>query len=121
MFSSVIGIALVAGSLALDVFAVCVGVGVGGGVDRRAKVRIGFAFACSEVLMSVVGAVIGALAGKAVGNVAGYAGFCALIGVGVYTIVEAVRESEGSFDFSRGWGLVIASLSISIDSLGIGF
>jgi putative Mn2+ efflux pump MntP len=34
-----------------------------------------------------------------------------------------VRESERKepLDMSKGWGLLIASLSISLDSLGIGF
>jgi putative Mn2+ efflux pump MntP len=38
-------------------------------------------------------------------------------------IVESMRESTAhkSLDMSRGWGLLIASLSISLDSLGIGF
>ncbi len=121
MVSTGLRIALLAASLALDVFAVCVGVGVGGGIDRRGKVRIGIAFASAEVLMTVFGALLGALVGAAVGNLAAYVGFAALVGVGIYTIVEARREGEGSLDLSRGWGLLVASLSISLDSLGIGF
>jgi len=113
-------VALVALSLALDVFAVCVGIGVGG-VSTPSKVRIGAAFATAEVGMSLVGAAIGAAAGRAVGNAAAYIGFAALVGVGIYMIVESVRAEEENFDLSRGWGLFVASLSISLDSLGIGF
>ena len=36
-------------------------------------------------------------------------------------IYESMREGEQNFDLSRGTGLLIASLSISLDSLGIGF
>jgi putative Mn2+ efflux pump MntP len=38
-------------------------------------------------------------------------------------IYEARRGTEpgGSFDLSRGWGLLLGALSISLDSLGIGF
>jgi putative Mn2+ efflux pump MntP len=38
-------------------------------------------------------------------------------------IYESLRGTEegGSFDLSRGWGLVLGALSISLDSLGIGF
>ncbi len=38
-------------------------------------------------------------------------------------IFESIRESEDKapLDMSRGWGLFIAALSISLDSLGIGF
>jgi putative Mn2+ efflux pump MntP len=120
MLSAALRVALVAISLALDVFAVSVGVGMRG-ATRSAKVRIGASFAAAEVLMNLIGAGIGAIAGKAIGDVAAYIGFAALVGVGVYMIIESIRAEEESFDLSRGAGLLIASLSISLDSLGIGF
>ncbi|MBD5654577.1 MAG: manganese efflux pump [Candidatus Eremiobacteraeota bacterium] len=120
MLSSVLRVALVAFSLAFDVFAVSVGVGMRG-ASLRSKLRIGAAFATAEVGMNLIGAGIGAVAGKALGDVAGYIGFAALVGVGIYMIVESIRAEETNFDLSRGWGLMVASLSISLDSLGIGF
>jgi putative Mn2+ efflux pump MntP len=48
-------------------------------------------------------------------------GFAALVGVGAYMVYETIRETEGAFDLSRGFGLFLASLSISLDSLGVGF
>ncbi len=114
-------IAFVAGSLGLDVFAVCIGVGMRG-ADRALKLRIGIAFAVSEVSMTLIGAALGATAGKYFGDVAGYLGFGALICVGAYMVYEALRGgNEGGFDLSRGWGLLLGALSISLDSLGIGF
>jgi putative Mn2+ efflux pump MntP len=120
MLVSFLRVALIAVSLALDVFAVSVGVGIRG-VDRAAKVRIGAAFATAEVAMNCVGAGFGALLGRAIGQTAAYVGFAALVGVGIYMIYEATGEGEEAFDLSRGWGLFVASLSISLDSLGIGF
>ena len=120
MLSAVLRVALIAASLALDVFAVSVGVGIRG-VPTAAKIRIGAAFAAAEVLMNLVGAGIGAAAGRAIGDIAAYIGFAALAGVGIYMIVESIKAEEENFDLSRGWGLFIASLSISLDSLGIGF
>lgn len=120
MLSEFLRVTLVALSLALDVFAVSVGVGIRG-VSPRAKFRIGAAFATAEVAMNLIGAGIGAAVGKAIGDVAGYLGFLALVGVGIYMIVESLRAEEEDFDLSKGWGLFIASLSISLDSLGIGF
>lgn len=119
--SEALKIAVVALSLGLDVFAVCVGVGMrGAGPDLR--LRIGAAFATAEVAMVVIGALIGQVAGKLLGDVAGYLGFAALVFVGLYMVYEAVRESEGGgIDLSRGWGLFVGALSISLDSLGIGF
>ena len=52
-----------------------------------------------------------------------FAHFAALVGVGCYMIYEVRHGTEegGGFDLSRGWGLVLGALSISLDSLGIGF
>ena len=114
-------IAFVALSLGLDVFAVSVGVGMRR-TDRALRVRIGAAFAAAEVTMTLAGVVLGAAAGKFLGDVAGYFGFAAITFVGAYMIYEALRESkDAAFDLSRGWGLFLGALSISLDSLGIGF
>ena len=115
-------IVFVALSLGLDVFAVCVGVGMRG-AGGAAKVRIGLAFATAEVSMILIGVGIGHLAGKLLGDVAGYLGFAALFFVGLYMVYEALHGTEegGGFDLSRGWGLFLGALSISLDSLGIGF
>ena len=114
-------VAIVALSLGLDVLAVSIGVGVRGiAVSRRW--RIGAAFATAEVTMTLIGVGLGAVAGRLIGATAGYLGFAALIGVGTYMVVQTVRESEGTaIDFSHGWGLLLGSVSISLDSLGIGF
>ena len=114
-------VAVVALSLGLDVFAVSVGVGMRD-VPIALRWRIGFAFTTAEVSMTLIGAGLGAVIGRLIGDVAGYFGFAALVAVGVYMLVEALRESEsGGIDFSRGWGLFLGALSISLDSLGIGF
>lgn len=109
-------------SLGLDVFAVSVGVGMKG-ADRWLKLRIGAAFAVAEMTMTVVGVLLGQAAGHVLGDAAGYLGFAALVGVGGYMIFEALHGTEegGGFDLSRGFGLVLGALSISLDSLGIGF
>jgi putative Mn2+ efflux pump MntP len=118
---ALIKVAVVALSLGLDVFAVSVGVGMRG-VPVALRWRIGSAFTLAEVSMTLIGAGLGAVAGRLLGDVAGYLGFAALIGVGTYMVVQAVRESEsGGIDFSRGWGLFLGAISISLDSLGIGF
>jgi manganese efflux pump family protein len=115
----VVAIAL---SLALDVFAVSIGVGVRG-ISTKMKVRIGLAFAAAEVSMTIIGALLGQAVGRLLGDVAGYFGFTALVGLGIYMMIESRRISGETekFDLSKGWGLFLASLSISLDSLGIGF
>ncbi|MGA8534765.1 MAG: manganese efflux pump [Candidatus Tumulicola sp.] len=115
-------VAFVALSLSLDVFAVSIGVGIRG-VPPGVKWRIGVAFACAEVAMNVIGACLGFAAGRFLGDIAGYIGFVALVALGVYMIRESRSELSGAskLDLSKGWGLAVASLSISLDSLGIGF
>jgi putative Mn2+ efflux pump MntP len=115
-------VAFVALSLGLDVFAVSIGVGMRSS-DRWLKIRIGAAFATAEVSMTLIGVGIGKAAGQLLGDAAGYLGFAALVGVGCYMIYEVRHGTEegGGFDLSRGWGLVLGALSISLDSLGIGF
>jgi putative Mn2+ efflux pump MntP len=119
VFFKVVAVAL---SLALDVFAVSIGVGVRG-IATPMKVRIGAAFAAAEVSMTLIGALLGQAVGRLMGDVAGYIGFAALIGLGIYMMIESRRASAAGqkFDLSSGWGLLLASLSISVDSLGIGF
>jgi putative Mn2+ efflux pump MntP len=114
-------IAIVAFSLGLDVFAVSVGAGMRGN-DTWVKVRIGAAFAAAEVSMTLIGVMLASIAGHLLGEVAGYLGFGALTLVGAYMVYEAVlSEQKGGFDLSRGWGLFLGAVSISLDSLGIGF
>src|SRR6202790_5021538 len=118
MLLAALRVFLIAGSLALDVFAVCLGVGIRG--QTAGRIRIGLAFSTAEVTMNLIGAGLGALIGKVIGDVAGYLGFAALVAIGIYMIVETVREVEQRFDLSRGYGLFVASLSISLASLGGG-
>jgi putative Mn2+ efflux pump MntP len=114
-------IVFVALSLGLDVFAVCVGVGMRG-PNRRVKVRIGLVFAVAEVGMTLLGVLLGAAAGRYLGDLAGYLGFAAITLVGSYMLYGALNgETESGFDLAGGWGLVLGALSISLDSLGIGF
>jgi putative Mn2+ efflux pump MntP len=121
MFSSpLVRVFLIALSLGLDVFAVCVGVGMRD-PGTAAKIRIGAAFAAAETTMTVLGAGVGHAADSLFGDMAAYFGFIALTLVGIFMIVENLRESESRMDLSCGWGLFTAALSISLDSLGIGF
>lgn len=115
-------ILVVALSLALDVFAVSVGVGMRG-VPRAVKVRIGVAFASAEIVMNALGALLGLAIGRVLGDTAGYLGFAALVVLGFYMIYESRRDlaDRTPVDMASGWGLAVAALSISLDSLGIGF
>jgi len=80
------------------------------------------AFAAAEIVMQVLGAAVGAGAGHVAGEVAAYAGFVVLALIGVWIFRESFGHEEGlSEKATAGLGLLAASASISLDSLGVGF
>ena len=113
------GVALAVG---LDVFALSAAIGIAG-VAWRERARVGIAFSGAELLMQIAGALIGAGAGRLLGEIAAYAGFAVLALLGAWMVKERFDEEEGrsALDATKGWGLVAASASISLDSLGVGF
>lgn len=118
VLAKVITVAIAVG---LDVLAVSVGVGVAR-LAWDASVRVGVAFASSEIIMQVVGFGLGAGLGRMIGEIATYAGFALLALVGIFMLRGSVHDDvETKFDATRGTGLLLTSLSISLDSLGVGF
>jgi manganese efflux pump family protein len=110
----------VALAVGLDVLAISLGVGVAG-LSSDASLRVGLAFASSEIAMQVVGYGLGAGANRMLGEIAAYAGFALLASIGLLMIQKSFRHSsEAKFDATKGVGLIVASLSISLDSLGVG-
>jgi manganese efflux pump family protein len=117
LVAKVLGVSLAVG---LDVLAVSVGVGVMQ-LALNARLRLGVAFAASEIAMQVVGYELGAGAGKVLGEAATYIGLALLATIGWVMIRNSLRHAfKPEFDATRGIGLLITSLSISLDSLGVG-
>jgi manganese efflux pump family protein len=73
--------------------------------------------------MNLLGAGLGLAAGSKIGSVAGYVGFGSLVVLGAFAMKTSGDDSSGvsKIDLSRGWGLLFGALSISLDSLGVGF
>ena len=110
----------VAFAVGLDVLAISVGVGVAR-LSFNASLRLGLAFAGSEIAMQVIGYALGTGAGQMLGDIATYIGLGLLAFIGFVMIRKSFRHfSEATFDATKGMGLVLTSLSISLDSLGVG-
>jgi manganese efflux pump family protein len=110
----------VAFAVGLDVLAISVGVGVAR-LSFDASLRLGFAFAGSEIAMQMIGYALGVGAGRILGDIAGHMGFALLAFIGFVMVRKSFRHvSEATFDATRGIGLLLTSLSISLDSLGVG-
>jgi manganese efflux pump family protein len=117
LLSKVLAIALAVG---LDVLALSVGVGVAR-LGLRASLRVGSAFAASEIVMQLIGYGLGAGASRTLGEIADDVGVALLFLIGCLMIVKSFEYlPETNFDTARGAGLLLASLSISLDSLGVG-
>src|SRR5258708_2135070 len=118
--ASFLKIIAVAIAIGLDVLAISIGVGImqpGG----RSGIRLGGGFKLAEIAMQVIGYELGAGAGVLFGQIASWIGLVLLAAVGAFMIRESYRHRERAFDPTRGAGLLVASLSISLDSLGVGF
>jgi manganese efflux pump family protein len=119
-FLAFLRVLAVAFAVGLDVFAISLAVGTAQ-LNRDASVRVGLAFASAEIAMQMIGYGLGMGANRIFGEVAVYVGFALLACIGVTMFGNSFRHSaEAKFDATHGVGLIIASLSISLDSLGIG-
>lgn len=114
-------IGLISLAIGLDVLALAIGIGVTG-VPWNIRIRVGAAFAGAEIGMQLLGIGVGTGAGHLVGELAAYCGFAVLALIGVYMLYESLAATEELNGMATsGWGLVAASASISMDSLGVGF
>lgn len=116
-----LGIAL---GLAMDAFAVSIGVSVGlGGTSRRQTFRLAFHFGLFQALMPIVGWAAGNSIRPWIENWDHWLAFGLLAVVGGRMIVDAIRGDTTSgvaSDPTRGWSLVVLSIATSIDALAIG-
>jgi putative Mn2+ efflux pump MntP len=110
----------VAFAVGLDVLAISIGVGVAR-VAAEVRLRLGVAFATSEIAMQLIGYELGRRAGEMLGEAAAFIGFGLLGLIGLLMVRKALQGgSEEQFDGTTGVGLVMTALSISLDSLGVG-
>ena len=106
--------------MGMDALSVAIGIGIKG-VSRKDGLRVGFSFGLYQVIMPVVGMIAGRILGRVNGNMASYLGFSFLVILGGYMVILSFREKEDKLDISRGIGLVMASLAVSLDALAVGF
>jgi putative Mn2+ efflux pump MntP len=114
-------IGAVASAIGLDVFALSIAVGIKR-LPWISRIRLGGCFAVAEISMQGVGLLLGTGFGRLVGSVATWIGLAILAGIGAWILREGFESGEERhFDVETPIGLLLASLSISLDSLGVGF
>jgi manganese efflux pump family protein len=113
---------LVALSMAMDAFAVCL---IAGAMNRangpRPAFRLSFHFGLFQFIMPVLGWLVGRTVEPLIRNYDHWVAFGLLVFVGLRMIYGAIRGEEAQPpDPSRGWTLVLLSIAVSIDALAVG-
>jgi len=114
---------LIALSLAMDCFAIALGISCSGRrVSRAMALRVAAAFGIAQAIMPI----IGWLAGRSLVNIISsydhWVVFGLLLLIGVHMIWESFHEEEAGekLDLTRGWALISLALITSIDALATG-
>src|SRR5512143_46591 len=113
---------LLAVSMAMDAFTVCLASGSQPGVrGPRPAFRLSFHFGLFQFLMPVVGWLAGSTIEPLIRDFDHWVAFALLAIVGLRMIFPN-RDQEGSntTDPSRGWTLILLSIAVSIDALAVG-
>ncbi|MFH1907801.1 MAG: manganese efflux pump MntP family protein [Chloroflexota bacterium] len=114
---------LIAFSMAMDAFAVCLGAGTQQQTSgARPTFRLSFHFGLFQFLMPVVGWFAGATIVRYIAAYDHWVAFALLAFVGVRMIRSGLDKNHETHqnDPSRGWSLILLSIAVSIDALAIG-
>jgi len=118
-----IEIFLIALSMAMDAFAVCLGTGTQDQTNGpRPTFRLAFHFGLFQFLMPVLGWFAGATIERYIAAFDHWIAFGLLVFVGGRMIISGFNPDGNAQnnDPSRGWTLVLLSIAVSIDALAVG-
>ncbi len=115
---------LIALSMAMDAFAVCLGAGtMNECIGPRPTFRLAFHFGLFQFLMPVLGWFAGMTIVRYIANYDHWVAFALLAFVGIRMVRSGFSavEDKVKTDPSRGWTLILLSIAVSIDALAVGF
>jgi putative Mn2+ efflux pump MntP len=119
-WGQLLSLLIMAFALGLDAFSLGLGVGMRG-VTFREILKISSMIGFFHVVMPWIGLIVGRTLNDMVGNIATYLGGGLLLLLGVNMVWSSFREDESFIDHTTGWGLILFSMSVSIDALSVGF
>ncbi|GIM45725.1 putative manganese efflux pump MntP [Collibacillus ludicampi] len=113
---------LIAIALGTDAFSLCLGLGMQG-LTKKEIGRISVTIGGFHVLMPLVGMFVGIYLSRVVGEIAKILGALMLIGLGIHMVWQSVKQNQEtvSLDRTAGIGLLLFSMSVSMDALSVGF
>jgi len=120
---NIVEVLLVAVALAMDVFAVCLGIGAARTANSpRSTFRLTFHFSLFQGMMTLIGWLLGSSILGLVFSFNRWVAFGLLCFVGAHMIKESLTSSENGekSDPSRGHLLIMLSLATSLDALAVG-
>ncbi|WP_445488885.1 manganese efflux pump MntP [Niallia sp. 03133] len=110
---------LMAFALGMDAFSVALGMGMYK-LRLRQIVKVGLTIGVFHVIMPLIGIVAGRFLSENFGAVAMYIGGGLLIILGIQMIWSVFKEEEAYKITPVGFGLLLFSLSVSLDSFSVG-
>ncbi|CAM4278135.1 manganese efflux pump MntP [Paenibacillus tarimensis] len=113
-------IVVMAVALGMDAFSLGIGIGLKG-IRKLDIVKLSLLIAFFHVVMPLTGMFMGQYVGSLLGGVAVKAGGALLLLLGGHMIYSSLRgDAVQSFDHRTAWGMLLFSLSVSIDSFSVG-
>ncbi|OBZ10018.1 MULTISPECIES: manganese efflux pump MntP family protein [Bacillales] len=111
---------IIALALGLDAFSLGLGIGLKG-IRLLDILKLGIVIALFHVIMPLAGIYTGQYVGGLLGDVATTAAGILLVLLGGHMVYSSLRgDAVQSFDHRSLWGLLVLSLSVSIDSFSVG-
>jgi putative Mn2+ efflux pump MntP len=115
-----ITILMMAVALGMDAFSLGIGIGLKG-IRFLHILRISFVIALFHVIMPLTGMFMGQYVSSILGDVAKLAGGGLLLVLGVHMVYSSFSNHNiNGINYRSTWGVLLFSLSVSIDSLSVG-
>jgi manganese efflux pump family protein len=119
-WGEMITILMIGIALGADAFSLCIGMGMGG-IRLLTVLKVSVTIGIFHVIMPLIGIAAGLFLTSVVGNIASYLGGGILIALGVHMLWNAFfNEEENPLLKTTFWGVMLFSLSVSLDALSVG-
>jgi len=119
MVSEFVTLMIMAFALGMDAFSVGLGMGLIT-IKVRQILKIGLMIGLFHMVMPLLGIVVGKVVTEAFGQIATYAGGSLLLILGIQMVIASFRQDDSPLITPMGIGLIIFSLSVSLDSFSVG-
>lgn len=121
-WGQIVTIAIMAIALGMDAFSLGVGIGMKG-IRLLHILQLSLLIAFFHVVMPLLGLVTGSYVGHLLGQVTAYAAGGLLLLLGGHMIMNSFRAGSDTpkvWDHRSLWGMLLISLSVSVDSFSVG-